>query len=228
MNKTSFRNALQQGIHTALDPLVRFFARAGLSPAALTLIGLFLNMIAAGVFIAGAMSSNREALGYIGLAGALILLAGLFDMLDGQLARLEGMASAYGALLDSAVDRYSEIFIFLGICIYFVAHEYFPGALFAFAALAGSLMVSYIRARSEGLGIECKGGFMQRPERIAILGLSGIACGIAGAFPGISGFDAIYLFIVPLAFLAVFANLTAVNRLRHSGNALMQKQKDTI
>ena len=85
-------------------------------------------------------------------------------MMDGRVARLGNMSSKFGALYDSVLDRYSELMTFFGICYYLSMKDYFLYELIAFVALIGSLMVSYVRARAEGLGIECKVGFMQRPE----------------------------------------------------------------
>ncbi|HVU85173.1 MAG TPA: CDP-alcohol phosphatidyltransferase family protein, partial [Puia sp.] len=97
-----------------------------------TTIGLILNIGVSIIFIDGAEKGNRGDLSYVGWAGALILFAGLFDMLDGQVARLGNMSSRFGALYDSVLDRYSELILFLGICYYLVAHHYFLSSLFAF------------------------------------------------------------------------------------------------
>src|SRR5205085_3594803 len=134
------------------------------------------------IFIYGAENGVRGDLSYVGWAGALILFAGLFDMIDGQVARIGNMTSRFGALYDSVLDRYSELIMFLGICYYLVAHHYFLSSLSAFIALVGSIMVSYTRARAEGLGIPCKEGLMQRPERVIAVGLSAMACGIVGHY----------------------------------------------
>lgn len=171
---------------------------------------------------------------YVGWAGALVLFAGLFDMLDGQVARLGKMSSSFGAMFDSVLDRYSELIMFLGICYYLIAHHYFFSSLFAFIAMIGSMMVSYTRARAEGLGIECKDGLMQRPERIVLIGVSAIACGIAGEYLGgdwkwyISGvkfhlLETMSIFTLPLMLMAVLTNLTAISRLRSSKKALDAK-----
>lgn len=172
MNFTAIRNALQAGIYTVINPFVRLLIKLGFTPNAVTLTGLLLNIGVAIIFIIGGEEGNRGDLRYVGWGGALILFAGLFDMLDGQVARLGNMKSEYGAFFDSVLDRYSELFTFLGICYYLVAHHYLLGSLFAFIALIGSMMVSYTRARAEGLGVECKGGLMQRPERVVLMGLS--------------------------------------------------------
>src|ERR1700722_2699081 len=178
------RKKLQLGIYKIINPLVRLLIRAGLTPNMVTTIGLVLNIGVAIIFISGAEEGRRGDLRYIGWAGALILFAGLFDMLDGQVARLGNMSSKFGALFDSVLDRYSELIMFLGICYYLIAHHYFLSSLFAFIALIGSMMVSYTRARSEGLGIQNKGGLMQRPERVVLTGLSAMACGITAHFIG--------------------------------------------
>src|SRR6201985_1150048 len=178
------RKQLQLGIYKVINPLVRLLIRAVLTPNMVTTIGLLLNIGVAVIFIYGAEETRRGDLRYVGWAGALILFAGLFDMLDGQVARLGNMSSQFGALYDSVLDRYSELILFLGICYYLVAHHYFMSSLFAFIGLIGSMMVSYTRARAEGLGIESKGGLMQRPERVITVGVAAIACGITAHFIG--------------------------------------------
>ena len=141
------------------------------------------------------------------------------DMMDGRVARLGNMSSKFGALYDSVLDRYSELMTFFGICYYLSMKDYFLYALIAFIALIGSLMVSYVRARAEGLGIECKVGFMQRPERVVLTSLGALFCGV---FKDITAFEPILIMIVPLAFVAVFANITAFARVRHCYKALKE------
>ena len=149
----------------------------------------------------------------------VILFAGLFDMMDGRVARLGNMSSKFGALYDSVLDRYSELMTFFGICYYLSMKDYFLYALIAFVALIGSLMVSYVRARAEGLGIECKVGFMQRPERVVLTSLGALFCGV---FKDITVFEPILIMIVPLAFVALFANITAFARVRHCYKAMKE------
>ncbi|WP_113637400.1 DUF4833 domain-containing protein [Nubsella zeaxanthinifaciens] len=225
------RDSLQLGIYKIINPFVKGLIKIGLTPNMVTTIGLMLNIGVAIIFIIGAEKSNRGELEYVGWAGALVLFAGLFDMLDGQVARLGNMSSKFGALYDSVLDRYSEMVMFLGICYYLVSHHYFLSSLFAFIALIGSMMVSYTRARAEGLGVECKGGLMQRPERVVTIGVFAIACGIAYNFlggdykvfvPGIKFhiFETMTIFTLPIAIMAVMTNITAVNRLRDAKKAL--------
>lgn len=236
MAKQLLRDKLQKGIYKIIDPLVRGLIKAGLTPNAVTAIGLLLNIGVAVIFIVGAEEGNRGDLRYVAWAGALILFAGLFDMLDGQVARLGNMSSVYGALFDSVLDRYSEFIMFLGICYYLVSHHYFISSLFAFVALIGSMMVSYTRARSEGLGIQNKGGLMQRPERVVLVGVSAIACGtlakiIGGDYklfvPGIRYhvFETMTVFTLPITIMAVLTNITAIKRLTDAKKVLDKKEK---
>lgn len=231
MAKESRRDGLQQAIYKIINPLVRGMIRVGFTPNAVTITGLILNIGVAIIFVEGAEEGNRGDLAYVGWAGALILFAGLFDMLDGQVARLGNMSSRYGALFDSVLDRYSELVMFLGICYYLISHHYFLSSLFAFIALIGSMMVSYTRSRSEGLGIENKGGMMQRPERVVLIALSAIACGITGHYIGgnykytieglpIPAFETMSVFTIPLTVMAVLTNITALKRLFAAKKAL--------
>ena len=235
MDFTSLRNALQAGIYKVINPFVRLLIKIGFTPNSVTLTGLGLNMGVAVLFIVGAEETNRGDLRFVGWGGALILFAGLFDMLDGQVARLGNMKSTYGALFDSVLDRYSELFTFLGICYYLVGHHYLLSSIFTFIALIGSVMVSYTRARAEGLGVESKGGLMQRPERVVLLGVSALACGLASRYlggdyklfvPGIPFhvFETMTIFTFPIAVLAVLTNITAVRRLLAARDALEARE----
>ena len=236
--KPVLRMVLQQSIYKVINPFVKFLIRIGFTPNAVTTVGLILNVGVAAIFIAGAEEGNRGDLSYVGWAGALILFAGLFDMLDGQVARLGNMSSTFGALYDSVLDRYSELIMFLGICYYLIGHHYFLSSLFAFIALIGSMMVSYIRARAEGLGVECKDGLMQRPERVITVAVSAIACGITAHYIGgnfkfyVSGipfqvFETISVFTIPITIMAVLTNITAINRIRDVKRSLDKKHSGT-
>src|SRR6202000_91083 len=232
--QTSIRRNLQLGIYKVIDPVVKVFIKLGLTPNAVTTIGFILNLGVAAIFIIGGEEGNRGDLTYVGWAGALILFAGLFDMLDGQVARLGNMKSVFGALYDSVLDRYSELIMFFGICYYLVAHHYFLSSIFAFVAMIGSMMVSYVRARAEGLGIESKGGLMQRPERVVSVGLCAVLCGISSYYiggnyklyvPGIKYhvFETMSIFTFPITFLAISTNVTAFNRLMDAKKPLKQQ-----
>ncbi len=229
--EVSVRDKLQGYIYVIINPLVKGLIKIGFTPNLVTVTGLVLNIGVAIIFIKGAEQGNRGDLSYVGWAGALILFAGLFDMLDGQVARLGNMSSTFGALFDSVLDRYSELIMFLGICYYLVAHHYFFSSLAAFIALIGSMMVSYTRARSEGLGIPNKGGLMQRPERVILIAVAALACGITSHFiggnykyyvPGISFhiFETMTVFTLPILVMAVLTNITAIKRLMDAKKAL--------
>jgi CDP-diacylglycerol---glycerol-3-phosphate 3-phosphatidyltransferase len=227
------RDWAQKMIYKIINPFVKFLIKLGVTPNIITTIGLMINVIATVVFIIGGEVGEQCDLSYIGWGCGLVLFAGLFDMLDGQVARLGNMSSRFGALYDSVLDRYSELFMFLGICYYLVAHHYFLSSLITFIALVGSMMVSYIRARAEGLGIECKAGLMQRPERIVIIGVSGLICGIVSVYTGGNQklyiqwlnhdvIETISIFIYPIALVALMANITAIKRLIHCRKQLSE------
>lgn len=157
------------------------------------------------------------------LGGLLTLLAGLLDTLDGSLARATGQSKKFGAFLDSVIDRYTEFIIYLGIWFYFHRSDIY--SLLILLILFGSLMVSYTRARAEGLGERCLGGAFQRGERIVLLGAAGIlnplvnliAAGLAIPW----AFDLAMKGV--LIVLAFGANLTAMWRFMHVLNNLRKK-----
>ncbi|WP_080239534.1 CDP-alcohol phosphatidyltransferase family protein [Spirosoma rigui] len=224
----------QQLIYTMVHPLIRGMMTIGMTPNLVTTIGFAINIVAAGVFIIGGELGVRGDFEYVGWGGGLILLAGLFDMLDGRLARVSGQSSTYGALFDSVLDRYSELVMFLGIGWYLIAHDYLLSSFMAFLALVGSMMVSYVRARAEGLGLSCSVGLMQRPERIVLVGGSALICGLVapmfppnlvvmeGVFAQPFRVDASIVLSLPLSVVAVLANYTAIVRLNHCRRLLEQ------
>ncbi|MBI3979038.1 MAG: CDP-alcohol phosphatidyltransferase family protein [Chloroflexi bacterium] len=140
-------------------PLVGALGRAGISPNALTVVGFGLN-VGVGAVIAGGMLT---------LGGALVLVAGLFDMLDGALARSLGRTTRFGAFLDSTLDRAAEAAVLFGILLAYAGRAGAVEVPLAFLALTGSLLVSYARARAEGLGLHGEVGWLPRPERIILL-----------------------------------------------------------
>lgn len=222
-------------VYKVINPFIDWLVKANVKPNTITTIGLIINAIAAGVFVYGAEHGSRTDHSYVGYAGAVILIAGLFDMIDGRLARVGNMSTTFGALYDSVLDRYSEMIMFLGICYYLVSHDYFLSSLAAFIAMIGSVMVSYTRARAEGLGVDASVGLMQRPERVVLIGVSAVLCGLFSKIIGgdfkvqvdwlpISLFETITIFTLPIAFLAVFANQTAIKRLEHSRKLLQEKE----
>ena len=176
---------------TLINPVVKWAINTKLHPNFFTILGLVLSACAAAVI----------GLGHFFWGGVLILLGGICDIVDGKVARAKGLGSKFGALFDSTLDRYAEIIMFLGISFYFIREDMLFTSVIAFLALGGSLMVSYVRARAEGLGLECKVGIMQRPERIVYLGFGAMA----GQIP----------FIVVLYMIAILANYTAIQRVVH-------------
>lgn len=162
-------------------------ARTGVRPNTLTLLGFI------GMAVAGTLCSA----GSFFFAGLVVAVSCTFDAFDGALARASGAASIYGAFLDSFMDRYAEAAVYAGLLIHYAWAAAPWGAVAAFFAAIGSLMVSYARARAEGLGIECRAGLFARPERLAVI--------IVGLVTG---------FVLPvLVILAIATNATAIQRL---------------
>lgn len=184
-----------------LGPIERCLVWLRLSPDVLTWIGL-LMAIGAGVAL---------AFGYFSVGGWLYLGTGTLDILDGRIARRTGRQSRTGALFDSVVDRYSEFFVFGGLIVYYRDRLWL--LLLTLLALLGSFMVSYLRARGEGLGVSAKVGSMQRPERILYLGVAIASSPVAVAFltPG-DPRPTHTIVVAVLALLAVSANWTALTR----------------
>ena len=148
-----------------LRPLVRLLSALRVRPDTLTVLGWALSLCAAVLF----------GLGYVRVAGVVMLVAGLFDSLDGAVARESNRMSAFGAFLDSTLDRISEAAIFVGIVFFYAADGLPYGALLAGVAMTFSVLTSYARARAEGLGIECQIGLLERAGRVVILSISSIA-----------------------------------------------------
>lgn len=217
------RDSLQQLIYKIIDPLIRGMIKIGITPNTVTTIGFLGNLAGACILIYAGAHPEEDPFIYIGWAGGIILLSSLFDMMDGQVARIGNMASTFGALYDSVLDRYSELVTLGGIIFCLFGHHQLAGAVITFAALIGSLMVSYVRARAEGLGLECKIGFMQRPERVVLTCIGLLACGIMAHVSPELSFDPMLILIIPMAFIAIFANVTAFARIEHSRRQLIKK-----
>jgi CDP-diacylglycerol--glycerol-3-phosphate 3-phosphatidyltransferase len=236
MNENLLKKYGQPLVYKIINPFIELLVKWKVRPNTITTTGLIINSAATVILIYGAEYGQRNDHSFIAWAGVVILFAGLFDMIDGRLARVGKMASKFGALYDSVLDRYSEMIMFLGICWYLVAHSYFFSSLFAFIAMIGSIMVSYIRARAESLGAHADVGLMQRPERIIIIGISAIGCGIFSATAGsdiritrdwlpIPLFETISIFTLPIVAMAILTNITAINRLVYSKKELEEKEQ---
>jgi CDP-diacylglycerol--glycerol-3-phosphate 3-phosphatidyltransferase len=177
---------IRDKFRSMLAPLATGLSAGHVSPNTLTVLG-FIPAVAAGFVF---------ATGRVRLGGVLFGISGIFDLMDGLVARLGNRQTRFGALLDSTVDRYAEIAIFIGLAVLFRGTTSLYGVMLA---LCGSLMVSYVKARAEGLGFSCETGMLQRPERFVII--------LLGALLGI-GFLRVAVWIV-----AVLANATALERL---------------
>ncbi|MEX2237979.1 MAG: CDP-alcohol phosphatidyltransferase family protein [Dehalococcoidia bacterium] len=177
--------------HTAPSRLTLPVARG------LAVLGVTPNMVSAIGFLGNCGAAALVATGHFWQAGVAMLFFSLLDVFDGALARLTGTASPFGAVFDAVLDRASEAALLLGVVIYYANRGDELEVVLAYAAVAGSIMVSYVRARGEGSGIMIKEGLFTRAERVVILG--------AGLILG--------LVLPVLAILAVLANLTAVQRL---------------
>ena len=184
--------ARQRG-QVVLNAIARALDQLGFTPNALTLIGFFATC-GVGLVLAS---------GNLALGGALIIVAGVFDALDGTLARLTNRVSKFGAFLDSTTDRFAEGALFLGILFWFHQRGVAYVTYLVYLALLGSLMVSYARARAEGIGVACKEGMLTRFERFVILILGLLLTALWGDAP----------ILLALVILAVMTNVTAVQRM---------------
>ena len=152
---------LRSLLNPIVDGIARVFVKLGFSPSGLTVIGVLVACVAAALIARGMLAAG----------GVVVLVAGIFDMFDGAVARMTNRATKFGALFDSVMDRVSEAVVLLGLLWFYLEDGEQLGAMLVYVSIVGSTMVSYVRARAEGLGIECKGGLMQRPERVASLGI---------------------------------------------------------
>ena len=176
------------------EPVARAVARTGITPNGVTALGLVGNLIAAWLAAEGRW-----------LAAGLVMLAGSgLDLVDGALARATGRATAFGAVFDAVLDRYSEAVVLLGLAAHFAGRDAYVQVALLFAALTGSVLVSYVRARAETLGFQLREGLFTRAERVILTAAALIAAAWwTGALTG-----ALWL-------LAVLTNATALQRLYH-------------
>lgn len=149
--------------HLFEGPITSIAKKIYISPNVLTVAGLIITIIASIV-----LARN------LFLGGVLILVGGFLDMLDGAVARAHNKFSDFGAFIDSVLDRYSDAFIFLGFTAHFFNIQSTNGICLSLGTMVGALLVSYTRARAEGLGKECKVGIMERPERVALLAIAAL------------------------------------------------------
>lgn len=173
-----------------LQAIVRAFAASRINPNALTVIGFLLNLFAAYLF----------AYGYFRWAGGMVIVAGLFDMLDGRVARLSNRVTPFGGFFDSVLDRYSDLCLMIGLLVFYGRINRFWYVTLVAVVMISSVMVSYTRARAENLIPSCKVGFLERPERMVLI--------IIGAM-----FDR----MAPVLWvIAVLSTLTVLHRVVHT------------
>jgi CDP-diacylglycerol--glycerol-3-phosphate 3-phosphatidyltransferase len=184
-----FTSQFQEWVRAAARRLVRLLGLERLSPNTLTVMGLFVNLLS-GILIGA---------GFLVFGGLVLLLASVFDILDGAVARVTGKVYRYGAFLDSTTDRYAEGFTYIGLLYYYLFNGHHTvEPMLVIASLTGSLLVSYVRARAQSLGFVCDGGILARPERVVIICL---------------GLLVSQLLLPLLWVLAVLTNVTAVQRI---------------
>ena len=204
-----------------ITPIGNLLARIGIHPNVLSVCGLILSIIAGVMY----------GMGLFFLASFVVILAGICDTLDGQLARQTGRSSKFGAFFDSTLDRYSDLSLLIGMAWFFSGYTVLLGfnghsitndshpwtILFIILAMTGSFMVSYCRARAEGLGLNCNIGVMQRPERIILIVLGSLL----SAIPGIG----LLIIKMTLLILALSTNITAIHRILYVRNQLSSTEK---
>jgi CDP-diacylglycerol---glycerol-3-phosphate 3-phosphatidyltransferase len=195
--------SVKVGFRGAVQPLALALARAGIQANWLTYLGFALNV---GVAV-------LVAQGWLGVAGLTFLIVNALDFLDGAVARAAGTAGAFGAFLDSVLDRYSEAVVFVGLIVWYSRDGDTLGVIVSALAMAGSFMVSYCRARAEGLGLDCEVGLLQRPERIVILGVGLM----------LVEYTSPIVLMGVLVVLAVLTNFTTLQRMRHVGRLFEER-----
>jgi CDP-diacylglycerol--glycerol-3-phosphate 3-phosphatidyltransferase len=197
--RKTFTDYLRLWFKWVLDPIGGFLNRLGLTPNMVTVLGLIGNTVGAYYLARGDMWTG----------GILVLIMTPVDALDGTMARLRGEPSDFGAYVDSVSDRYSELIIYAGLLYYFLTLGEPWGGMLVFGAASGSVLVSYVKARAEGLGYQAKVGLLTRVERYLVLAPSLV-------------FNQLYL---GLTILAVFSHITAVQRILHVRHHAHKKMK---
>jgi CDP-diacylglycerol--glycerol-3-phosphate 3-phosphatidyltransferase len=191
------------GFLTVIEPLAQILINLRVHPHVLTFSGLVFSFLAFNFF--------RN--GYLFYGGLMIILAGICDVLDGRLARETQTMSKYGALIDSVVDRYSEVLMYMGLAIFYWQRSALMIVLLILT-IAGSFLVSYTRARAESLGFECKIGLMQRQERITYLA--------AGAILGSIPYTKHFFLTLAIWLIAILSNFTVIQRINYIRNKIKE------
>jgi CDP-diacylglycerol--glycerol-3-phosphate 3-phosphatidyltransferase len=209
-----FGASIGRGAQRIIDAIVRWLAKGHISPNILTVIGVSLNVGCGLLF----------GLGHFFWAGIALIVANLFDMLDGQVARLSGRVTRFGGFLDSSLDRLSDMVVFVGLMVFYARDTEFHSTLNVFlagAGLMGSVMVSYASARAESLIPKCDVGFLRRPERVVLF--------IIGALSTYPGSDNYFTNRMPavLWVLAVGSYWTFAHRMYHTWRELNRVEART-
>ncbi len=225
MSREKGLKIFREPVYRIIEPVTRWLVRRGVHPNLISVFG-FVSTAVAGLFF------HQD---HVRVAGFFILLGGLFDIFDGRVARESGLASKFGSFFDSTLDRISEIVVFLGLVSLYDQYQE-PGGVpdmivggaegllsaqfmmyMILLAMGGSLMVSYTKARAEALGMACDVGFMQRAERVVLLGLGSLLFGLMWGGVVVS---------VIIIVMAVTTNLTAIQRIvwvhRHGGGVPLE------
>jgi len=186
-DKLTFTRAIGLACGAIIDRIVRWLALSRIHPNVLTLLGLVINICAAWLF----------AQGKFVWAGVVVICAGLFDMVDGRVARATNRVTRFGGFFDSVLDRYSDLALFMGLLVWYASINRSFYIVLTAIVMTGSVMISYTRARSENAIPSCKVGFLERPERVVLI--------IIGAL-----FDR----MAPVLWvIAVLSNLTVIHRM---------------
>lgn len=186
----TYTRAIGAASRVVLDFIVRSLALTRINPNVLTLIGLVINIIAAALF----------GYGHFVAAGLVIIVAGIFDMVDGRVARFTNTVSHFGGFFDSVLDRYSDLALYFGLLVYYASINRAFYVVLVAVVMTGSVMVSYARARAEAVIPKCKVGFMERPERIVLVIIGALFNRMAAC----------------LWVIAVLSNITVIHRIRYT------------
>lgn len=191
----TWTSAVGKGCGKLLYSIVRGLSLTRISPNVLTFIGLVINVFAAFLF-GYANAENQQRMFLYG--GLVVIGAGIFDMVDGRVARATGQVTTFGAFFDSVIDRFSDVALFFGLLVYYARANRFFYVVLVALVMTGSVMVSYTRARAESLIPKCKVGFMERPERIVLVIIGAVFNRMAAV----------------LWVLAILSHITIIHRIR--------------
>jgi CDP-diacylglycerol--glycerol-3-phosphate 3-phosphatidyltransferase len=193
--KWTFTRAIGVACGAVIDRIVRWLALSKIHPNILTFLGLVINIWAAWLFARAGNAENPRV--DFRWAGLVLIGAGLFDMVDGRVARATDQVTPFGGFFDSVIDRYSDLAVFMGLLVYYASINRFFYIVLTAIVMTGSVMISYTRARAENTIPKCKVGFLERPERVVLI--------IIGAL-----FDRM---AAVLWVIAILSNLTVVHRM---------------